>query len=118
MESLTLQQLFGVGAFQDASTLIIQKSNLVRLTNLSTNNTAESLLVAILITALEKFEGELTDPAENSVTDPADNAITYSNKNLYELLELIRWKSYYKQKSNEFYLTDSIIIHQFTPNAD
>lgn len=46
----TLQQVFGAGATQDATTLTILKANLTGLTA-SANNTAESLLVGIVIKA-------------------------------------------------------------------
>ncbi|MEH2065137.1 MAG: hypothetical protein V7K50_23235 [Nostoc sp.] len=50
MAELTLQQIFGANATQDATTLTIHKADLLRLTASSTN-TGESLLTGILITA-------------------------------------------------------------------
>ncbi|MCM0591336.1 MAG: hypothetical protein KA716_31895 [Gloeotrichia echinulata DEX184] len=50
MAEPTLQQVFGAGASQTATTLTITKSDLLRLTE-SASNTAEQLLSAILITA-------------------------------------------------------------------
>ena len=50
MAKLTLIEMFGSGATQDATSLTIQKSDLPRLTA-SASNTAESLLIAILLKA-------------------------------------------------------------------
>lgn len=68
MAEPTLEQVFGVGAVQDADTLTIQKSALTGLTA-TANNTAESLLVAILKKAMATltttFQGD--DP-DRSIT--------------------------------------------------
>ncbi|MCM0593456.1 MAG: hypothetical protein KA716_25970 [Gloeotrichia echinulata DEX184] len=50
MSEPTLQQLFGAGASQSATTLTISKSDLLRLTA-SSANTSEQLLTGILLTA-------------------------------------------------------------------
>ncbi|WYL97416.1 MAG: hypothetical protein HEQ35_29690 [Gloeotrichia echinulata IR180] len=50
MAEPTLQQVFGAGASQTATTFTITKADLLRLTA-SASNTAEQLLSAILITA-------------------------------------------------------------------
>jgi hypothetical protein len=50
MAEPTLQQIFGAGASQTLTTLTITKADLTGLTS-SANNTAESLLVAILLKA-------------------------------------------------------------------
>jgi hypothetical protein len=60
MISNTLQQLFGTNAMQDNQSLVIRKSDLPLLTP-SLNNTASSLLVAILLQAWNEFEGVLVD---------------------------------------------------------
>jgi hypothetical protein len=51
MAEPTLTQVFGTSAAQDATTLTITKADLTGLTP-SANNTAESLLVAIIVKAL------------------------------------------------------------------
>lgn len=52
MAEPTLQQVFGANAVQDATTLTISKADLAaRGLTASTNNTAESLTVAILLQA-------------------------------------------------------------------
>ena len=48
MAELTLTDIFGAGATQDANTVTIQKSSLPRLTP-SVNNTAESLFTGIIL---------------------------------------------------------------------
>lgn len=50
MAKPSLTDVFGAGATQDATTVTIQKSSLVTLTASGTN-TAESILMSILITA-------------------------------------------------------------------
>jgi hypothetical protein len=50
MAEPTLTQIFGTNAVQDASTITIAKADLTGLTA-STNNTAESLLTAIVLKA-------------------------------------------------------------------
>lgn len=62
----TLIQVFGTNAIQDATTLTISKADLtsVGLTP-SANNTAESLLLAIML----KFKSVLTDTARDTNVD-------------------------------------------------
>ncbi|MHC5763076.1 hypothetical protein [Nostoc sp.] len=64
MAELTLQQVFGANATQDATTLTIHKADLPNIT--SPSNTAESLLTGILLqgqTQLTKtnFDGNLDE---------------------------------------------------------
>lgn len=78
MESLTITQLFGVGAFPDVNNLVIQKSSLLKLTP-KLNNTAESLLIAILITALRNFQGTITDENNRVITSESDQLLCFDN---------------------------------------
>lgn len=64
MAEPTLADIFGVGATQDASTITIPKSSLPRLTP-SANNTAESLLVGIVL----KAQTVLTQTSFDANTD-------------------------------------------------
>lgn len=91
MQSLTLQQLFGTNAVQDNQSLVIRKSDLPGLTP-SANNTAESLLVAILLQAWYEFEGLLVDETGAAVVDEAGEAIAYDQRELYEKLNVWFWK--------------------------
>ncbi len=116
MSQLTLQQLFGVNSSQDNQTLTIQKSGLSLTPQI--NNTAESLLVAILLKALENFQGQLTDPSGNKITDPQGVIVDYNNSNLYETLLIEPWQGYIKERDYFLYVTDTLIIQQFTEYAD
>jgi len=91
MVDLTLEQLFGQGAIQDASILIIQKSSLPGLTA-SSSNRAEQLLTALILQAYQHFEGTLTDEQGRIITDEQGRTITYDNRALYEKLNLWFWK--------------------------
>lgn len=112
MQTLTLQELFGVNAVQNADELIIKKSDLSAVGLTATaNNSAEQLLVAILLKALSNFQGYLTDESENLLSDENGNIIGYDNRELYELLEMFRWDAYVKEREQKVYLTETIVIH-------
>jgi hypothetical protein len=66
MAEPTLQDLYGASATQSGSQLTIAKADLTGLTA-SVNNTAESLLVALLL----KWESELT--TENQATNASQS---------------------------------------------
>ncbi len=91
MISNTLQQLFGVNATQDNQSLVIRKGDLPKLTP-SANNTAESLLVAILLQAWYEFEGLLVDETGEAVVDETGEAIGYDQRKLYEKLNVWFWR--------------------------
>lgn len=91
MQNLTLQQLFGTNAAQDSQSLVIRKGDLPGLTA-SANNTAESLLVAILLQAWREFEGLLVDDQGETLVDETGDAIAYNQRELYEKLHLWFWK--------------------------
>ncbi|MCC5670883.1 hypothetical protein LC653_45845 [Nostoc sp. CHAB 5784] len=113
MQSLSLAQLFGEGAFQDTSVLIIQKTDLLRLT-LAANNTAESLLVGILITALNNFQGVITDEDSEPITDENNQPITYDNSEAFEFLQMISWKAFFSTLDNQRYINHQIIVNIYT----
>lgn len=113
---LTLEQLFGVNAAQD-SQLVINKADLPLLTP-SANNTAESLLAALLLKAFENFQGQLTDPNGNKITDPQGVTVDYNNSILYELLLIEPWNGFIQQKADGYVIRDTLIIHRFTEYAD
>ncbi|MEJ1932390.1 hypothetical protein WDZ92_19310 [Nostoc sp. NIES-2111] len=117
MNQLTLQQLFGVDSIQDSQTLTIHKSDLPLLTP-SVNNTAGSLLAAILLKAFENFQGSLTDPQGNKITDPQGNTIDYNNSILYLTLLMEPWKGYIEQRLGDYFVRDTLIIHQYLEYAD
>lgn len=112
MNQLTLQQLFGTGAIQDAQVLRIDKSDLTMLTPL-TNNTAESLLVALLLKAFENFIGILTTENDIPITDDDGNSITYDQGDrFYEFVEFMPWEPYIEQRQ-ALVIRNTIIMHSF-----
>jgi hypothetical protein len=110
---LTLIQLFGVNAFQDGQILKIQKSDLPLLTP-SINNTAESLLVAIVLKALENFEGSLTTETDDFITDEFDNPVTFNNGDIFTTLYAFNWNPYIAERLNSYVARNSVIIQFFT----
>jgi hypothetical protein len=87
MAEPTLTAVFGTNATQDATTLTISKTDLVSVgLTASANNTAESLLIAIIL----KFKSVLTDTARDAninqsvaVVDGYSPAITTRNSTIY-----------------------------------
>lgn len=111
---LTLVQLFGVNAFQDGQVLIINKSDLPGLTPLA-NNTAESLLVAIILKSLENFQGTIKDEYNNAITDEYNNVITYDNTNQFSAVDLFLWASYLESRVMlNVVICHQLIIHFYT----
>ncbi len=87
MAEPTLLQVFGINATQDATTLTISKTDLTS-TGLtpSATNTAESLLIAVVL----KMQGSLTNVARDTnpdqsiaVTDGFSPSITTRNNAIY-----------------------------------
>lgn len=112
LNSLSLAQLFGEGAYQDASVLIIQKSDLLRLTP-KTVNTAESLLVGILITALSNFQGIITGENNQPITDENNQQITFDNSEAFELVKIIEWMPFQFIRNNQKYINNQIIVSAY-----
>jgi hypothetical protein len=115
LNRLTLADIFGKGATQDATVLVIQKSNLSRLTP-QVNNTAESLLVAILITALSAFSGTLADGNEQSITDENGTPLTFDNSEDFELLKIIGWTPFQFVRNGQKYINNQIIVSGYDAN--
>ncbi|MDZ8108984.1 MAG: hypothetical protein RM338_25630 [Nostoc sp. DedQUE12a] len=114
MQALTLTELFGASATQTATELVIKKADLVAVgLTPSANNTAEQLLVAILLQALSNFQGYLIDENGNIITDENNAPIGYDNRQFYELLEMFRWDAYAKQRDGNVYLTETIVIESY-----
>lgn len=91
MNQLSIQQVFGVNAKQDAISLTLYKEDFYNLTA-SFSNKGESLLIAILLNLHSNFEGSVSDENNSAVTDELNRPITFSNLNLYELLNIFYWK--------------------------
>jgi hypothetical protein len=87
MAEPTLIQVFGANASQTATDLVIKKADLVAVgLTASANNTAESLLIAIIL----KFKSVLTDTSRDTnvdqsiaVVDGYSPAITSRNSTIY-----------------------------------
>ncbi|WNN89706.1 hypothetical protein [Gloeocapsopsis dulcis] len=84
MPEPTIQQVFGSGATQDATTLTISKADLVtKGLTASATNTAESLMVGILLLAKDALTaaGLDTNPDQSiSIEDSFDSLVTRNNQ--------------------------------------
>ena len=114
MQILTLQELFGVNALQTANELIIKKSDLsaVGLTATASDR-AEQLVIAILLKALENFQGNLTEENSNIITDENNTPIGYDNRESFEFLQMFLWDAYAKTRNNQVFLTETIILNSY-----
>ncbi|WP_041565276.1 hypothetical protein [Nostoc punctiforme] len=111
---LNLQQIFGENATQDIDTLIIKKSDLIGLTA-SPSNTAESLLVAILLRASYAFEGSIGDEHGNKLSDEHGNSIGYSYRTFYEFLNVFIWEpKYVVRDENQLFIKDTIVAESYS----
>ncbi|MBD2609448.1 hypothetical protein H6G81_34405 [Scytonema hofmannii FACHB-248] len=115
MESLSITQIFGAGAFQNENNLVIQKSSLLKLTP-KLNNTAESLLIAILITASRNFQGTVTDELNRTITNQSNQSIFFDNSEAFELIKMIEWKPFRITRNNIPYICHQIIIKSYAQN--
>ncbi|MBE9191397.1 hypothetical protein IQ230_13785 [Gloeocapsopsis crepidinum LEGE 06123] len=84
MAEPTLQQVFGAGATQDATTLTIAKADLAAVgLTASATNTAESLIVGILLLAKNTLTAAALDsnPDQSiSIEDSFDSLVTRNNQ--------------------------------------
>ena len=115
MQLLSIAQLFGDGVTQDENILVIQKYSLLGLTP-SINNTAESLLVALLLTALHSFKGAIKDEFNQPITDEFNQAITFDNSEVFDLLKIIDWPAFRTNRGNQPYIINQIIVFNYVPN--
>lgn len=90
---LSLKQLFGDNAYQDIDRLVINKGDLFNLFGSSTN-TAESLLLAIVLKAYINYEGYLTNSNNIKIVDANKTTVDYRINN-YVLTDLFYWKRQY-----------------------
>ncbi len=112
MHQLSLADLFGAGATQDGEAISISKSALLGL-NANSNNSAESLLIALLLTALANFQGVVNDETGIIVTSPSGAAITFDNSEGFEFLKIINWQAFVKLRFNQRYRFNQIIIFAY-----
>jgi hypothetical protein len=82
MAEVTLLQIFGANATQTTTTLTITKADLASVgLTASANNTAESLLVALLLKAMTYLSptNQETNPDIQITIDPSYPSIVYRN---------------------------------------
>lgn len=109
MQNLTLQQLFGTNASQNATTITIKKSDFAGLTP-GANNSAESLLAAILLLAANEFGGRLVDEADFAIVDETGETILYDQRGLYEKLNVGFWRRrYFEEKVMDTFIMNAFI---------
>lgn len=89
MAEPTLQQIFGINATQDANVLTINKADLaaIGLTS-STNNTAESLLAAIIAQAqsILTITNQESNPEQSVVIEDSIESLITRNDQTYRQL--------------------------------
>jgi hypothetical protein len=107
MARLTPEQLFGDGFYQDAEVIRIQKSALPRLTA-SPYNTAQSLLVALILLAASNFSGYLQDQNGEVLRNENNQPLEFDNSALYEALVVSFWRAIPQKKYGV-----PVIIHTF-----
>jgi|SRR6476661_11110799 len=91
MARLTPEQLFGEGFYQDAEVIRIQKSSLPRLTA-SPTNTAQSLLVSLILQAESNFSGFLQNENGEVLRNESNQPLEFDNSALYEFLVVSFWR--------------------------
>ncbi|MEH1829529.1 MAG: hypothetical protein V7L22_30035 [Nostoc sp.] len=115
MTLLTLRQVFGANVVETSTTITIFKSDLLGLTP-ATSNTADSIFAAIINTAHEVFEGNLTDENALNVIDENSITITYDNHLYYSNTWVLFWG--YLLPSNSHRLNTVFIFSEIEPYED
>ncbi|RAM50388.1 MAG: hypothetical protein C6Y22_17485 [Hapalosiphonaceae cyanobacterium JJU2] len=111
MTDLTLAELFGAGAIQNASNLTIQKADLPGLTA-SVNNRAEQLLVAIILKAQQQFQSILVDETGELIVDENEQSISSDNSELYDLA-VNYWRLIFTQINNQMYSNNQFTVFYY-----
>lgn len=88
MLNLTLEELFGIGAYQDENYLVIP----------SQYNNAEQILASIISKALDNYQGIIVDENSEQI-----EGLTFNNQEAYQLA-IFLWR---------VSLTNNKILHQF-----
>jgi hypothetical protein len=117
MINLSLSQCFGDNTLQNSNSLVIQKSDLPGLTP-TTNNTAEELVVGILLKILENFEGSITDENNTPITTENSTSITYKQGDIFDSFFLESWRIVFTKRNNSNYRTYQLVFHKFEEYAD
>jgi hypothetical protein len=107
---MDLTNAFGDNFYQDNEKIIIRKSDLLGLIS-SSNNSAESLLIALLLRFRDMFEGVLTDNNNNNqLTDENNIPITYNQIILYPDFRLWLWRVTFDKKNNQIYKSYRLVL--------
>jgi hypothetical protein len=64
----------------------------------------------MLLTALQNFQGVITDEDNEPITDENNQPIIFDNSDVYELLKIIRWNPFFIFRKNRSYINNQIII--------
>jgi hypothetical protein len=112
MQDLQLVELFGLDASQDATDLIIKKSDLLGLIS-SSNNRAEELLTALLLTAIATFQGRLITENNEILVTENNEPISYDNSEDY-FLRVNYWRKNITTDNGQQYIQHQIVIFQYT----
>ena len=106
---MLLQELFGANAYQDINSVVISKLDFCNLTA-TDSNTAESLLIAIVINACDRFIGTVNDQDGIAITNLDNTPINYDNSALYDLLNIFYWKRQFSQRQFQPKAIDTFIV--------
>ncbi|BAY22366.1 hypothetical protein NIES2100_21290 [Calothrix sp. NIES-2100] len=112
MNNLSLAQCFGKNSLQNSNSLVIYKSDLPGLTPTAIN-TAEELVVGILLKILENFEGSITDENGNTITDVFGLPITYNQGDFVNAFNLFYWRINYTQSNGINYKNYQLVFSTF-----
>ncbi|BAY10639.1 hypothetical protein [Calothrix sp. NIES-2098] len=108
---LSLAQCFGESATQSIDSLVITKSELPGLTP-DANNTAESLVIGILLKILENFEGKITTESGSTITLENGQPLTFNQGDIANTLYLEYWRIIFRSGAIN-YRVFQLALHVF-----
>ncbi|MFK0735469.1 MAG: hypothetical protein ACFKPT_20360 [Gloeotrichia echinulata GP01] len=115
METFTLQQIFGENSTQDIDTLTISKVDLLAVGLTPTaSNTAESLIVALILKLLSNFLGNMVDSNFEDLIDSNGGKISYQEDDIYQDFYCFYWRKLKVSRQNTPYILDQIIINEYS----
>lgn len=113
MIELQLSEIFGANASQTATDLIIKKSSLLGLVP-SSENRAEELLTALVLTAISNFQGQLTTEDNDILVTENNEPLGYDNSEDY-FLRVNYWRRNITTANNQQFIEHQIVIFEFSP---
>lgn len=115
MNLLTLQDVFGANSTQDSNTLTVSKSDLISagLTPVATN-TAESILIAIILNLLGVFSGLVVDSSDEILVDSDGVFLGYQDDDSYQSFYAFYWRKTQSKRQGTFYINDQLVINEYT----